>query len=60
MKDEEHDRRHADLDEVLPVLHLLVVDVVLPHSGAGLVKVALTELFFKPFVDFCHVLRHII
>ena len=41
MKDEEHDRRHADLDEVLPVLHLLVVDVVLPHPRAGLVKVAL-------------------
>ena len=36
MKNEEHDWRHADLDEVLPVLHLLVVDVVLPHSGAGL------------------------
>ena len=41
MKDEEHDGRHADLDEVLPVLHLLVVDVVLPHPRAGLVKVAL-------------------
>ena len=36
VKNEEHDWRHADLDEVLPVLHLLVVDVVLTHAGAGL------------------------